>query len=67
LAAAIEATVTSSTNTCGAISMRPVTGQRRAPAWINAIEAPSLWPTRIGAQGRGRQHRRSTLERLGCM
>src|SRR4051812_4659320 len=45
----------SSTNTCGASSAIPVTGWW--PAWMSAIEAPSLWPIRIGS---GASHWAST-------
>ena len=53
----IAATVTSSTTTCGASSAIPATGCR--PAWMSAIEAPSLWPTRIGSSRRAARARRA--------
>ena len=37
-----------STNTCGAIATTLCTGRPDAPAWINAIEAPSECPISIG-------------------
>jgi hypothetical protein len=46
-AAAIDATVTSSTTTWGASNTSPVTGWR-APACNRAIEAPSLCPISTG-------------------
>jgi hypothetical protein len=43
----------SSTNTCGAISTSACGCTRPSPAAMIAIDAPSLWPTRIGASTGG--------------